>query len=414
MNIFKTQNSETPSIRHNNFKALPAGIWVLGFVSMFMDISSELIHSLLPVFMASVLGASMTMIGIIEGFGEAAAAVTKVFSGAISDYLRKRKLVAGIGYGLAAAAKPIFPLASSIGWVFAARFVDRIGKGIRGAPRDALVADLAPSGLRGAAYGIRQSLDSAGAFIGPLLALIFMAFLGSEIRLVLWVAVFPALIAVALLIFGVHEPGSTEIHQMPRNNLKFSDVRRLSLRFWMIVIVGSVFTLARFSEAFLILRAQDTGMAVGYVPLVLIVMNFVYTVTAYPAGALADRFSQRNILIIGLAVLIIADLVLAADRLPWLVICGAALWGLHMGLTQGLFSKLVADAAPADLRGSAFGIFNLFNGGALLCASIIAGSLWTMFGASATFLAGAGFALFAVFGILIYQWKSKKTQHGQN
>jgi len=274
------------------------------------------------------------------------------------------------------------------------------------------VADLAPSGLRGAAYGIRQSLDSAGAFIGPLLALIFMAFLGSEIRLVLWVAVFPALIAVALLIFGVHEPGSTEIHQMPRNNLKFSDVRRLSLRFWMIVIVGSVFTLARFSEAFLILRAQDTGMAVGYVPLVLIVMNFVYTVTAYPAGALADRFSQRNILIIGLAVLIIADLVLAADRLPWLVICGAALWGLHMGLTQGLFSKLVADAAPADLRGSAFGIFNLFNGGALLCASIIAGSLWTMFGASATFLAGAGFALFAVFGILIYQWKSKKTQHG--
>ncbi len=364
--------------------------------------------------MASVLGASMTMIGIIEGAGEAAAAVTKVFSGAISDYLRKRKLVTVIGYGLAAATKPVFPLASSIGWVFAARFVDRIGKGIRGAPRDALVAELAPQGLRGAAYGLRQSLDSAGAFIGPLLAVIFMALLGNEIRSVLWIAVFPAFIAVALLISGIHEPKGTEIHQVLRKNINLSDVRRLSLRFWMIVIVGSVFTLARFSEAFLILRAQDAGLAVGYVPLVMIVMNLVYSVTAYPAGAAADKFSQRDILIIGLAVLIIADLVLAAGRLPWLVILGAALWGLHMGLTQGLFSKLISDAAPAELRGTAFGIFNLVSGLALLSASIIAGTLWSAFGAPVTFLTGAWFALLAAFGILIYQWKSGKMRKRQS
>ncbi|MCG7852289.1 MAG: MFS transporter [Methanosarcinaceae archaeon] len=393
------------------FRALPMGIWALGFVSMFMDISSELIHSLLPVFMATVLGASMTTIGLVEGVAEATAAITKVFSGAISDYLGKRKLLAGLGYGLAAVTKPIFPLATTIGWVFAARLIDRIGKGIRGAPRDALVADIAPRELRGAAYGLRQSLDSVGAFVGPLVAVAFMVWLANDIRAVLWVAVIPAFIAVALLVFGVHDPERTGVNSGMRSPLTFTDAKRLPLRYWHIVLLGAVFSLARFSEAFLVLRAQDVGLPLGYVPLVLIVMNVVYTATAYPAGFAADQFSLRTLLIVGLAMLIAADFVLAAAVSPLLTFIGAALWGLHMGLTQGLFAKLVADTAPAELRGTAFGIFNLVGGGALLLASVVAGALWSAFGAPATFLAGAAFAMLAMLGLLAYRRKPQDVQN---
>ncbi len=385
------------------FRALPAGIWALGLVSMSMDISSELIHSLLPVFMASVLGASMTTIGLIEGVAEATAAITKVFSGAISDYLGKRKWLAGLGYGLAALTKPIFPLATTIGWVFAARFVDRIGKGIRGAPRDALVADIAPPELLGAAYGLRQSLDSVGAFVGPIAAVVFMAWLANDIRAVLWVAVAPAFVAVALLIFGVKDPERPEVKSGIRSPLTFADVKRLPLRYWLIVLLGAVFTLARFSEAFLVLRAQDVGLALGYVPFVLIVMNVAYTATAYPAGVAADRLNQRTLLIVGLGMLAAADLVLAATTSPLLALTGAALWGIHMGLTQGLFAKLVAENAPSEIRGTAFGIFNLVSGGALLLASVVAGALWAAFGAPAAFLAGAALAILAILGLLAYR-----------
>ncbi len=380
---------------------------------MFMDISSELIHSLLPVFMATVLGASMTTIGLVEGVGEATAAITKVFSGAISDYLGKRKLLAGLGYGLAALTKPIFPLATTIDWVFAARFVDRIGKGIRGAPRDALVADIAPRELRGAAYGLRQSLDSVGAFVGPLIAVAFMAWLANDIRTVLWVAVVPGFIAVALLVFGVREPERTEINSDVRNPLTLTAAKRLPLRYWLVVLLGAVFNLARFSEAFLVLRAQDVGLPLGYVPLVLIVMNVLYTVTAYPAGVAADQRSQRKVLIVGLAMLVAADFVLAAAGSPLIAFIGAALWGMHMGLTQGLFAKLVADTAPAELRGTAFGIFNLVGGGALLIASVVAGAVWSAFGAPATFLTGAAFATLAVLGLVAYRKKPQAIQEEQ-
>jgi len=387
------------------FRALPAGIWALGLVSMFMDISSELIHSLLPVFMATVLGASMTTIGLVEGVAEATAAITKIFSGTISDYLGKRKLLAGLGYGLAAVTKPIFPLAPTIGWVFAARFMDRIGKGIRGAPRDALVADIAPCNLRGAAYGLRQSLDSIGALMGPLAAVVLMVWLANDIRAVLWVAVAPAFIAVALLVFGVHDPERTEVSSGIRSPVTFTDAMRLPRRYWLIVLLGAVFTLARFSEAFLVLRAQSVGLTLGYVPLVLVVMNVFYTATAYPAGVAADRHRQRILLIAGLAMLVAADLVLAAAASPLLAFIGAALWGMHMGLTQGLFTKLVADTAPAKFRGTAFGIFNLVSGGALLLASVVAGMLWSTFGAPVTFLAGAAFAMVAVCGLLAFRRK---------
>jgi MFS family permease len=411
MTSLQQNNPESISSNKGFYRKLPKGIWALGFVSMFMDSSSELVHSLLPIFMATTLGASMVTIGIVEGFAEAAAAITKVFSGVISDYFRKRKFLAVVGYGLAAITKPIFPLATSIGWVFGARFVDRVGKGIRGAPRDALVAEIAPVQLRGAAYGLRQALDSVGAFVGPLLAVAFMIWLANDIKAVLWVAVLPAFIAVFLLIVGVHEPESLDHAAAHRNLLTLNNAKRLRLRYWLVVALGAVFTLARFSEAFLILRAQDVGLAIGYVPVIMIVMNVVYSIFAYPAGAAADRISARTLLLMGLGILVVADIVLAIAASPGIALLGSAFWGLHMALTQGLLSKLVADTAPADLRGTAFGIFNLVSGGALLLASVIAGSLWSMFGASATFIAGASFAALAAMGLLLYRSNVRTTGH---
>ena len=388
-----------------HFRTLPLGIWALGLGSMFMDTSSELVHSLLPVYMASVLGASVMTIGVIEGIAEATAAVTKVFSGALSDYLRRRKSIVILGYGLSALTKPVFPLARSIGWVFGARFVDRVGKGIRGAPRDALVADIAPPELRGAAYGLRQALDSVGAFGGPLLALIFMARMADDIRAVFWIAVVPAVIAVALLALAVREPPKPTREAganagAKRGPITIADAKRLRSSYWLVVVTGAVFTLARFSEAFLVLRAQSVGLSIGSIPLVMIVMNVVYAASAYPAGIAADHVSRRTLLLLGLAILIAADLVLASAALAWHILVGAGLWGLHMGFTQGLFSKLVADSAPEELRGTAFGVFNLVSGLSLLLASVIAGSLWEWVGPSVTFIAGALFSTVAAIGIV--------------
>ena len=398
--IPRTSNTQFPQRTRGAWRALPGGIWALGFGSLFMDVSSEMIHSLLPIFMVTALGASMVTVGVIEGIAEATAAVLKVFSGALSDYLGKRKFLLISGYGLAAFTKPIFPLATSIGWVFTARFVDRVGKGIRGAPRDALVADIAPPPLRGAAYGLRQALDSIGALLGPLLAVAFMIWLANDIRAVMWIAVIPAFIAVALLMIYVREPERVHASGRAREPLALADARRLPRHYWLVVLLGAVFTLARFSEAFLVLRAEDVGLALGYVPVVMVVMNAFYAAAAYPAGAAADRFPQRTLLLIGLALLIAADAVLALAQEPLTVFAGAALWGLHMAFTQGLLSKLVADTAPVRLRGTAFGIFNLVSGGALLLASVIAGALWSAIGPSATFLAGAGFAALAAMGLV--------------
>jgi len=382
------------------WRALPAGIWALGFGSLFMDTSSEMIHSLLPIFMVTTLGASMVTVGVIEGIAEATAAILKVFSGTLSDYLGKRKFLLILGYGLAAFTKPVFPLAASIGWVFTARFVDRIGKGIRGAPRDALVADMTPAPLRGAAYGLRQALDSVGALLGPLLAVAFMIWLADDIRAVMWVAVVPAFVAVALLMIYVREPESAQAPGHGKAPLALFDIKRLPLRYWLVVLLGAAFTLARFSEAFLVLRAQNIGLAPGYVPVVMVVMNVFYAGAAYPAGAAADRLRARTLLLMGLALLVVADMVLAVAAGALAVLAGAALWGLHMALTQGLLSKLVADTVPAPLRGTGFGVFNLISGGTLLLASVIAGVLWTAIGPSATFLAGAGFAAVAAIGVV--------------
>ncbi|MBI3401249.1 MAG: MFS transporter [Acidobacteria bacterium] len=399
MDSLPADSPRSPGAAPAAWRALPAGIWVLGFGSLFMDVSSELIHSLLPVFMVTTLGASMVTVGMIEGAAEATAAIMKVFSGALSDHLGKRKHVMVLGYALAAFTKPIFPLARSVGWVFVARFVDRIGKGIRGAPRDALVADFTPPQVRGAAYGLRQALDSAGALTGPLLAVGLMIWFANDIRTVMWIAVAPAFIAVALLLVYVREPERANADGAATTLLTIADARRLPLRYWLVVLLGGVLTLARFSEAFLVLRAQNVGLALSYIPLVMIVMNLLYAGAAYPAGAAADRVSPRTLLFLGLVLLMAADVALAFATSPPIVFAGAAMWGLHMAFTQGLLSKLVADIAPAELLGTGFGIFNLVSGVALLLASVIAGSLWSAFGAASTFLAGAVFAAAAAVGL---------------
>ena len=382
------------------WRAMPAGVWALGVGSLLMDLSSELIHSLLPIFMVTMLGSSMVTVGIVEGVAEATAAITKVFSGVISDWMGRRKPLLLLGYGLAAFTKPVFPLATSIGWVFAARFVDRVGKGIRGAPRDALVADITEPALRGAAFGLRQALDSVGAVLGPVLAVVLLQVFASNLQTAMWFAVLPAFLTVAVLWRYVREPE----HHAPaagRPPLTLADARRLPLRFWGVVLLGGVFTLARFSEAFLVLRAQDVGLPLAQAPLVMVVMSLLYAVFAYPAGAAADRLPARRLLVGGLLLLVAADALLALAHGPLAVLGGAALWGLHMATTQGLLAKLVADVAPAPLRGTAFGLFNLVSGGALLLASVIAGALWSAIGPAATFWAGAGFAAVAALGIIL-------------
>lgn len=383
-----------------SLKSVPRGVWALGFVSMFMDISSEMIHALLPVFLVGALGASAMLVGVIEGIAEATAAIVKVFSGWLSDRLGRRKMLTVVGYGIGALTKPVFPLAVTPFEVFGARFADRIGKGIRGAPRDALVADLAPPSARGAAFGLRQSLDTVGAFAGPLIAIGLMMVLANDIRAVFAWAVIPASIAVLLLIFAVKEPRRTRAPGTARAPIRWSEVRDMGAPFWAVVGVGGVFTLARFSEAFLILRAQDAGLAVALVPVVLVIMNLVYAMAATPAGVLSDRIGRKRLLVVGLGVLLVADIVLALNANVPAVLAGVALWGLHLGLTQGVLATLVADAAPARLRGTAFGVFNLATGVGLLIASVLAGALWTSLGAPTTFAAGGLFALLALFATL--------------
>ncbi len=386
---------------------IPRGIWVLGFVSLFMDVSSELIHSLLPVFMVSALGASALAVGIVEGLAESTALIVKVFSGALSDWLGKRKGLALLGYGLGAASKPLFALAASVPGVLGARFMDRIGKGIRGAPRDALVADLAPPEIRGAAFGLRQSLDTVGAFLGPLLGIVLMLLLADDFRSVFWFAVIPGVLAVLLLALGIEESGAPAAPKLPVNPVRWSTLCAMGAAYWSVVAMGAVFTLARFSEAFLILRAQQLGLPDAYAPLVLIVMNLVFAASAYPFGRLADRMRHRTLLAYGLGVLVAADLVLAQAGSLGAVAAGVALWGLHMGVTQGLLSAMIADTAPAGLRGTAFGFFNLASGIAMLAASLLAGLLWDRLGASATFHAGAVFSALALGLILLMKTPSR-------
>ncbi|ODU34706.1 MFS transporter [Sphingopyxis sp. SCN 67-31] len=380
---------------------IPRTVWALGFVSMFMDISSEIIHALLPLFLTATLGVSVAVVGLIDGVAEATASITKIFSGYLSDRMGKRKPLILIGYGLGALSKPLFALAGTAPVIMGARFADRIGKGLRGAPRDALVADVTPREILGRAFGLRQSIDTLGAFIGPLLAIAAMAAFANDMRTVFWLAVIPAAIAVLLVLVGVEDVQRPPEDGVTRIPVRLVDLRQLPRTFWSLVAIGAVFTLARFSEAFLILKANAEGLPLALTPLVLVAMNAVYMFAAYPLGSLSDRVSARTMLVWGLIVLIAADLALAL--LPGVAgaFVGVGLWGVHMAATQGLFAKLVADRSPSDLRGSAYGIFNLITGLALLAASVIAGLAWDAAGPAATFLVGAGCAVVALAGLLV-------------
>src|SRR6195256_3591117 len=401
LKTFGLRNEVTAATKPNySLREIPSGVWALGFVSMLMDVSSEMIHALLPIYLVTVLGTSMVTVGFVEGIAEATASITKIFSGALSDWLGKRKLLAVLGYGLAAFTKPVFPLAPSVSWLIGARFVDRVGKGIRGAPRDALVADIAPAHLRGASFGLRQSLDTVGAFLGPLLGIGLMWWTADNFRAVFWVAVVPAFLAFALMIFAVREPARPKGLRKVHNPISLAAIKRLGPSYWWIVGIAAVFTLARFSEAFLILRAQDVGLPITLVPAVLVVMNVFYALAAYPAGVASDRMNRTTLLIVGLVLLIAADLALALLPSIGGVALGVVLWGLHMGLTQGLFATLVADASPPELRGTAYGFFNLLTGVAMLAASVIAGALWDATGPKGTFVAGACLAFLALAGLL--------------
>jgi MFS family permease len=390
---FQMSDQRTSFLR---WREIPRNVWVLGFVSLLMDISSEMIHALLPLYLVTAYGATALAVGVIEGIAEATAQIVKIFSGALSDRLGHRKWLAAAGYGLAAVTKPIFPLAPSIGWLVLARFLDRFGKGIRGAPRDALVADSSPPDLHGASFGLRQSLDTIGAFLGPVIAMALMVLTADNFAIVFWIATVPAFLSTALIVLAVSEPERPAGLATVQSPLSPSQIGRIGAAFWVVVVLASLFTLARFSEAFLLLRAQSVGMPIALVPIMLVVMNIVYALCAWPAGALSDRIGRYGILASGFALLIAADLVLALADTAITVAFGTALWGLHMGLTQGILASLVADTAPADLRGTAFGLFNLITGLATLAASVIAGVLWDAAGPATVFLAGAIFTALAL------------------
>ncbi|MDD2737545.1 MAG: MFS transporter [Methylomonas lenta] len=385
------------------WKKIPKSVWALGFVSLLMDISSEMIHSLLPLFLVSELAASAMAIGLIEGAAEATALIVKVFSGVLSDYLGKRKGLALLGYALGALSKPLFAIAASSGMILTARLIDRVGKGIRGAPRDALIADVTPIEIRGAAFGLRQSLDTVGAFLGPLLAVALMLLWANDFRAVFWVAVIPGLLSVLVLLLGVKEP--TTLRQQRVFPIGKQSLQRLSVAYWYVVAIGAVFTLARFSEAFLVLRAQQSGIPIAWVPLVMVAMNIVYATSAYPFGKLSDNIKPAKLLGWGLLVLVAADLLLASSSHWLMVLTGVALWGVHMGMTQGLLAKMVADTTPNDLRGTAYGFFNLASGIAMLIASVLAGLLWDAFGAPATFYAGAMFCMLTLMVLMIRSFR---------
>ena len=403
-----------PALPRAGWRAVPGSVWALGFVSMLMDISSEMIHALLPIYMVTVLGTSVLAVGLIEGVANATASMAKVFSGALSDRFGRRKLMAALGYGLAAVTKPVFPLAGTLDWLVGARFVDRIGKGIRGAPRDALVADATPPELRGTAYGLRQALDMAGAVAGPLLAIGLMWLTANHFQTVFWVAVLPAFLAVGVLLLFVREPKQPVVaSSRPGAPLSRAALAHLGTAYWWVAGIGVLSSLARFSEAFLILRGSETGLSPMWAPLVPVLMAVAFTLSAYPAGALSDRVSRVTVLALGMGALIAADLVLAfVPGLAGLAI-GVVLWGLHMGFTQGVFSALIADSAPAELRGTAFGVFHLLTGLALLLASVTAGTLWDAWGYRGTFLCGALFAVLTLLGLATLRRRSFFPSRGE-
>lgn len=371
---------------------LPRTVWVLGVVSLLMDLSSEIYHALLPAFLTVTLGLPVAAMGALDGFAEATASMSKLVSGRLSDRNQKRKPWILLGYGMAALSKPLFPLATTALPVLSARLVDRIGKGIRGAPRDAMIADETPPELRGRAFGLRQSMDTVGAFIAPLAAIGLMIWFRNDIRAVFWVAVIPAFLSCGFAWVMLRE---TSDRTTPKTKIKWGGFRDLDPAVKRLIGVGFLFGLARFSESFLILKGIDAGIAPSWSPIVLALFNLAYLLLAYPAGIVSDRVSPQGLLLAGIGLLVAADLVLGMGVSLWTVGLGVVLWGAHMAFTQGIFSRMIADAASEDKRATSFGAFFFVSGIAALLSSLGAGLIWDRDGASATFMAGAVLAAIA-------------------
>ena len=385
--------------------AIPRSVWALGLVSLFTDIGSEMVHSLLPLLLVGSLGASGLVIGLIEGTAEALVLIVKVFSGYLSDAWGRRKPLVLLGYGLAALSKPLFPMAGSVTTIVAARLLDRFGKGIRGAPRDALIADVTPVAIRGSAFGLRQAMDTLGAVVGPLCAVALMTVLLGEIRAVLWFAVLPGLIAVALIVCAVREPESSA--RPARLPITREGLASLGKPYWMLVAVAALLALARFSEAFLILRGAQLGLADAHVPLVLVAMSVVYALSSWPSGSFSDRYGRRALFVVGVLVLVLADGVLALATGPVGVFAGAALWGLHLGMTQGVLSAMIVDASGAQRRGTAFGVYGLASGVGLLVASVVAGAVWDGWGGQSTFALGGVLAVLTLAAAMLWMPRNR-------
>jgi len=380
---------------------LSPNVALLGCVSMLTAMSTAMIQGLLPVFLVRVLGASMASVGLIEGLAEAANSFIKIFSGATSDWIGRRKPLVVFGYALSATVKTLFPIAETVPTVLAARVIDRLGKGIRDAPRDAFLADITVPEIRGSGFGLRLALAIAGFVFGPLIAVALMRLSGNDFRLVFWIALAPAYLSIVVLLLAVKElPFAVDAGER-RFSIQGKDLAALPARFWWVIAIAGLLALARFSQAFIVLKADDVGLEAAFLPIMLAVMYLVYSMTAYPFGVLADYVDRRLQLGIGAVVLIGADVILATAGDIWWTVLGAALWGLQMGVTQGLLGATVADAAPDHLRGVAFGFYDVANGVAALGASAGAGMLWTVAGPAAAFGTGAFIAAAATLMLML-------------
>lgn len=377
---------------------IPRTVWVLGFVSLLMDISSEMIHALLPLFMAGALGASAIWIGLVEGIGEGTALIAKVFSGVVADRFGHKKHLVFAGYFLGVVSKPVFALAGCMPVVLAARFFDRIGKGLRGAPRDAIVADVTDESIRGAAYGLRQSLDAAGAFVGPLIATLLLLLWTEDLRSIFWIALIPGAACLLLILIGV-EDNVTETKNTKR--IEWNEIGSvMTPAFRQLVILGTLFSLARFSNAFIVLKAADIGIDQAWIPMIIVLMHIAFSLSSYPFGMLADRLNPMRLLALGMVLLALSDLLFAFAANTAVLILGVVLFGMHLGATQGIFSAIVSEVAVSHLRATAFGVFNFFSGIALLVSGLVAGGLWELFGAQYCF---AGGVVFAVLTLVLIQ-----------
>ena len=383
---------------------IPRNVWALGIVSLLMDLSSEMILSILPIFLVTGLGISVLSLGLIEGLAEGVASVIKAFSGALSDYLKKRKILIVIGYGISTLTKPFFALASTATWIFTARFVDRLGKGIRGAPRDSLIADSTSTKIRGTAYSLRQSLDTLGALLGPIIAIIILYLTTNNFRFVLWFAVIPAVLCIVVLIFGVKETTLKKNISSKKSYFLFKNFSKITPVIWLFFLIVFILNLGHFSEAFLLLRSQEIGLKVSFIPIVFVVMNVAYAIVAVPFGHLADRGGFFILIVCGFLILVLADIILAlTNSVGWMFV-GIIFWGIHLGMTQGLLLAMISKLSPLELRGTSFGLFHAITGIALLIASLIAGYLWQYYNSGLIFFVSAIITSVGISFFILWYW----------